>query len=202
MNSRIHFQEEGIPHSEVSVLLFRYKFFSRIFCCVGLVCLFTALLSPFWLTIIQPDFPINVGLWNICKNHTCRKLAGNTKILLLTRSVMSLSTISGLIAVACVLFTKSSLKHSKWPLITNLFTGVITLIMMVLYGLSLKSNGFLGHPAPVTTNPIYISWSFVMGCFASFLFLLNGLLFILIEFEEVSINHVYAPKRKDPDETT
>ncbi|XP_026540357.1 uncharacterized protein LOC113423256 [Notechis scutatus] len=97
-----------------------------------------------------------------------------SEILRLTRSLMSVSTVSGLIAVASVLFTKSNLKHSKWPLFTNLFTGIISLITMVLYGLSLQFKGLLGHPVPDITAPIYISWCFVLGCLASLLFLLNA----------------------------
>lgn len=48
---------QGFPHSEVSVLLFWYQFFSRIFCCVGLVFLFNhvtlsilAYHHPAWLS--------------------------------------------------------------------------------------------------------------------------------------------------------
>ncbi|XP_034279468.1 uncharacterized protein LOC117669273 isoform X2 [Pantherophis guttatus] len=199
---RMHIQERGALHNEVSSLLFRYQFFTRIFSCVGLFLLFTTLFSPFWLTVIQSKTPINVGLWNICKDHTCQKLVAKTKSLHLIRSLMSLSTISGLIAVACVLITKPSLKNSNWPLFTNLFTGILALITMVLYGLSLKFKTLFGHPVPDTTEPIYISWCFVMGCFASFLFLLNGLLFILIAIEEDSTTHFYIRERKNLDETT
>ncbi|XP_053254160.1 uncharacterized protein LOC128418477 isoform X1 [Podarcis raffonei] len=175
--------------SEDSHLSFRYKFFIRIFSCVGLVGLFISLLSPSWIEIFHKDFVTNLGLWNICINRRCKRIRLNSNILLVIRILMSISTFFGLVAAACTLLSSTTLRLSRWPAVTNLCTGIISLVTMVLYGTSISPNSTLGSPIPHTTSPKYLSWSFGIGCLASFLFLTNILLFILIELEGNNSTH-------------
>ncbi|CAI5781209.1 XP_034973555.1uncharacterized protein LOC118086255 [Podarcis lilfordi] len=225
----MHFSRKKVHLSEDSHLSFRYKFFIRIFSCVGLVGLFISLLSPSWIEIFHKDFVTNLGLWNICINRRCKRIRLNSSskiswantivrewledeewleasarefpretpeecsepgdILLVTRILMSISTFLGLVAAACSLLSSTSLRLSRWPAVTNLCTGIISLVTMVLYGTSISPNSTLGSPIPHTTSPKYLSWSFGIGCLASFLFLTNILLFILIELEGNTSTH-------------
>ncbi|XP_060131254.1 uncharacterized protein LOC118086255 [Zootoca vivipara] len=159
--------------SEDSHLSFRYKFFIRIFSCVGLVCLFISLLSPFWIEIFHKNFVTNLGLWNICIKRRCKRIRLNSKILLATRILMSVSTVFGLVATACTLLSSTTLRLSRWPAVANLCTGIVSLVTMVLYGTSISPNSPFDSPVPYTTSPKYLSWSFVIGCLAAFLFLTN-----------------------------
>ncbi|XP_061453717.1 uncharacterized protein LOC133370856 [Rhineura floridana] len=164
----------GFRHSEEGYLTFRYKFFARIFSCMGLVFLFVTLVSPFWIVIISKDYTVNLGLWNMCKATSCKKITLDSRILIITRILMSFSTVNGLVAAACTFLSSSTFKVSKWPIITNFWTGITSLLTMLLYGLSLRPNSPFDSPVPSTTAPKYVSWAFVMGCIACFLFLLTA----------------------------
>ncbi|XP_033014626.1 uncharacterized protein LOC117052008 [Lacerta agilis] len=164
----------GTHRSEESHLSFRYKFFIRIFSCVGLICLFISLLSPFWIEIFHKNSVTNLGLWNICTKRRCRKIRLNSNTLTATRILMSISTIFGLVAAACTLLSSTTLRLSKLPAVTNLCTGIISLVTMVLYGTSISPNSTFDSPVPYTTSQKILSWSFVIGCLACFLFLTNA----------------------------
>nr|XP_020663135.1 uncharacterized protein LOC110086522 isoform X2 [Pogona vitticeps] len=116
--------------SEDTQLVFRYQSFGRIFSFLGLVCLFTAMVSPHWVVVVGTRHTINVGLWTMCRYKNCRKYVGAARLLLLGT--------------------------------------------MLLYDLSLKPNNIFGSSVVVTDLPVYVSWSFILGCFACFLFLLNA----------------------------
>nr|XP_020663134.1 uncharacterized protein LOC110086522 isoform X1 [Pogona vitticeps] len=158
--------------SEDTQLVFRYQSFGRIFSFLGLVCLFTAMVSPHWVVVVGTRHTINVGLWTMCRYKNCRKYVGAAKILVVIKVLISLCALSGLVAVSCAFL--SSLRKSKAPLFTNFFTGLLLLGTMLLYDLSLKPNNIFGSSVVVTDLPVYVSWSFILGCFACFLFLLNA----------------------------
>ncbi|KAH0631404.1 hypothetical protein JD844_005712 [Phrynosoma platyrhinos] len=122
-------------------LVFKYQFFCRVFAFLGLVCLFTSMVSPYWIEIDGIHSTSYAGLWNICVTRKCQD------------------------------FT-----------VTSRLTSLLT---MLLYSWSTKPNSTLGSPIPPTPYPISLFWAFYMGCFACFLFLLNGLLHMLIELQNL-----------------
>ncbi|KAJ7304060.1 hypothetical protein JRQ81_011582 [Phrynocephalus forsythii] len=189
----------GVRSSEESQLVFRYQSFARIFSFLGLVCLFTAMVSPNWIVVVGPRHTTNVGLWTMCRNKNCRKYLGTTKILVVIRALISLCALSGLVAVSCAFL--SSLRKSKAPLFANFLTGLLVLGTMLLYDMSLKPNNIFGSHIILTALPIYVSWSFILGCFSCFLFLLNALLFVLAELQGVVSIHGskknLVPQRRD-----
>ncbi|KAJ6663489.1 hypothetical protein lerEdw1_009568 [Lerista edwardsae] len=102
-----------------------------------------------------------------------------------TRILMSISIIGGLVAVSLAFLTNTSGNDPKWPLITNLATGLLALATMLLFGLSNLYKVASADSDVDLRHPIHFSWAYILGCLAASCFLLSALLYILIMLQDI-----------------
>lgn len=156
-----------------------YRLVTQILGCLGLILLSITLFTPNWMMIMCPYFNFTMGLWSICVNKTCTKLVVYSVTFEIYRALMITTVIIGMMAVATSFVP--ILRRYQLPVITNVSTGLLSLIFMLTYGqwisMRLLLDG-LGFPLLA-----YFSWSFLLGCLGCAMFMLCGFLNVLIEVE-------------------
>ncbi|CAM5175964.1 unnamed protein product [Eretmochelys imbricata] len=88
---------------------------------------------------------------------------------------MTLSTLLGFITVCSVLTSFHTFRKYRLAAVTNLLTGLILLINILLFGLSFSKIAAAFHPEMAARR----GWSYYVACLAFFLFLLSGLLSLI-----------------------
>ncbi|KAL8219406.1 UNVERIFIED_CONTAM: hypothetical protein K2H54_023831 [Gekko kuhli] len=190
---------DGIEYQNAEEVrtIIKYWFYSRILCCVGLLFLFVTLITPNWIRVKSALSNFSLGLWSICIDNSCRIVSGYSPILDVCRVLLSMSTICGLVAVSAALISNPRLGQSKWPLITNLTTALMSLVALLLFFLSVFDKvSFLEEEEDFRYA---FSFSFVGGCVGCILFFITGFLFILIKIKESAI---ISPMRQEQMEQT
>ncbi|CAM5175967.1 unnamed protein product, partial [Eretmochelys imbricata] len=147
-----------------------FKRLTKVLTCLSLLTELLALVSPYWMEAGSPGFEASVGLWNICLNWFCSKLPMGTVAFEVTKALMTLSTLLGFIAVCSVLTSFHTFRKYRLAAVTNLLTGIVTLASVLVFRVSFSTSGPF-HPELNHRH----SWSFYVGCVASFLFLLSAL---------------------------
>ncbi|CAM2107975.1 unnamed protein product [Caretta caretta] len=145
-----------------------FKRLTKVLTCLSLLTELLALVSPYWMEVVSPGFEASVGLWNICLNWFCSKLPMGTVAFEVTKALMTLSTLLGFIAVCSVLTSFHTFRKYRLAAVTNLLTGIVTLASVLVFRVSFSTSGPF-HPELNRRH----SWSFYVGCVASFLFLLS-----------------------------
>ncbi|XP_077196999.1 uncharacterized protein LOC143838994 [Paroedura picta] len=184
-------------------LILKYWFYSRISGCVGLLFLFVTLITPNWIRINSTLSKINLGLWNICLDNTCREVSGHAPILDTCRILLSISTLSGLVAVSAGLISNPRAGQSKWPLITSLATALTSLLAIVLFSVSVMSQlTFFREEREAEEIQFHyvLSYSFIGCCVGCILFFISWVLFVLVKIKESAI--MPPPCPVGPENTT
>ncbi|XP_053124147.1 uncharacterized protein LOC128333096 isoform X2 [Hemicordylus capensis] len=164
---------KGISGASATHHGIRYKFYATNFSCAGIIILFSSYISAFWILVHGPDFRINIGLWSICQKRvvlTCQPHEVLSTVMLVTRFLMTFSTIFGLIAATFSLLTNSLMRTSRWPFIANGCTALTLMGTMMFFGSSFSPQYLYGQPAPDPRLPITSAWGIYTGYLACLLF--------------------------------
>ncbi|CAM4697970.1 unnamed protein product, partial [Caretta caretta] len=160
-----------------------FKRLTKVLTCLSLLTELLALVSPYWMEVGSSGFETSVGLWNICINWFCKTIpvgssggrAAAPVAFEVTKALMTLSTLLGFIAVCSVLTSFHTFRKYRLAAVTNLLTGLILLINILLFGLSFSKIAAAFHPEMAARR----GWSYYVACLAFFLFLLSGLLSLI-----------------------
>ncbi|XP_044847814.1 uncharacterized protein LOC123352124 isoform X2 [Mauremys mutica] len=160
-----------------------FKWITKVLSCLSLLTGLLALVSPYWMEVDSPGFKTNVGLWNMCINWFCKNIpvgsgAGPTSAPVafeVAKALMTLSTLLGFIAVCSVLTSFHTFRKYRLAAVTNLLTGLLMLLSILIFGLSFSKIATAFHPEVEAHR----GWSFFVACLACFLFLLSGLVSLI-----------------------
>ncbi|XP_039368980.1 uncharacterized protein LOC120390402 isoform X2 [Mauremys reevesii] len=157
----------------------KFKQTTKALSCLSLLLELLVLVSPYWMEVESPGFETSMGLWNICLSLSCSKLPMGTVAFEVAKALMTLSTLLGFIAVCSVLTSFHTFRKYRLAAVTNLLTGIVMLVSVVVFGVSFTSISEPFHSEMRFRH----GWCLYVGFLASFLFLLSALVSLITHIQ-------------------